>query len=59
MHRYEAACKQYDFESLALKLGMLMTTDGSGDEKIHLQSIGDVTFSDRDGGSVGNPSDDD
>ena len=38
---------------------MLMTADGSGDDKIKLQGLGAVTFSDGDGGSVGNPSDDD
>ena len=47
---YVKACKNYNFEKNAAKVGMRMTTDGSGDELINLQCVGHVSFSDADGG---------
>lgn len=56
MSAYETACIGYDFEKNARKLGMLMTTDGSHRDEIDIQGIGNVVFSDEDGGSVGDGS---
>ena len=55
---YARACLEYDFEKNAGKLGMLLTVNGAGDELISLQGLGPVTFTDADGGSIGNPSED-
>jgi hypothetical protein len=56
---YDTACKQYNFEKVARKIGMLMTITDEPYEGIVLQGLGDVTFTDADGGSEGADSDDD
>ena len=53
-------CDTYDFEASALRLGLLMTIDGSGDESIRIQGLAEkYTFTDADGGPVGEESEDD
>lgn len=55
---WERLCETYDFEASALRLGLLMTIDGSNDNKIKPQGLGEAyTFSDADGGEAGNESD--
>ena len=56
---YDDACKNYDFEKVAGRLGMLMTVDDESDAGIHLQGLGSVTFTDADGGEDGMSSVDD
>jgi hypothetical protein len=56
---YEKACQQYDFEKVARKLGMLLTIGDEPCEGIKLQGLGEVSFTDSDGGSEGANSDDD
>lgn len=56
---YEKACKEYDFEKNARKVGMLMTVDESQMDDIDIQGIGRVSFCDEDGGSIGENSSDD
>ena len=47
----------YDFEASARRSGMLMTADGSDDDKIQVQGLtGPYTFKDADGGSDGGES---
>ena len=41
---YDRACKEYDFERNATKLGMLLTADGSGDDQLKIQGLADYTF---------------
>ena len=47
----------YDFEASARRIGMLMTADGSDDDKIRIQGLTEpYTFKDADGGSDGGES---
>lgn len=55
---YDEACKSYDFEKNARKLGMLMTIGEEPYEGVDLQGLGPITFTDSDGGSVGDYSND-
>ena len=49
----------YDFEASARRIGMLMTADGSDDDKIQVQGLTQsYTFKDADGGADGGESDD-
>ena len=51
-------CETFDFERAATRLGMNMTIDGSGDDKIRLQGVENYTFCDADGGATGEVSSD-
>ena len=55
---FQVVFEKYDFEKNARELGMMMTILENHDENITLQGPGAVTFTDADGGEVGNPSDD-
>ena len=55
-HTWEKLCESYDFEGSARALGMLITADGSDDDKIKVQGLTGYTFSDADGGSEGEES---
>ena len=59
MIAYDKACSSYDFEKNARQIGMLMTTDDSDRDDIDIQGIGNVAFTDEDGGSIGEGSVDD
>ena len=50
-------CATYDFEASAQRLGLLMTIDGSHDDKIKPQGLGEYAFEDADGGPTGGESD--
>ena len=50
-------CATYDFEASAQRLGLLMTIDGSHDDKIKPQGLGEYAFDDADGGPTGGESD--
>ena len=49
---YVKACATFDFDKVALKLGMQLTIDGSGDDQLAIQGIEDYSFADADGGPV-------
>ena len=53
---YAKACENYDFERNAIKLGNLMTIDGSDDDQIKLQGVESYAFAEEDGGSHGGSS---
>ena len=55
---YDEACKSYDFEKNARKVGMLMTIGEEQYEGVNIQGLGPITFTDAEGGSEGNLSDD-
>ena len=55
---WESLCETFDFERAATRLGMNMTIDGSGDDKIRLQGVENYTFCDADGGATGEVSSD-
>ena len=50
---WDKLCDTYDFEASALRLGLLMTIDGSNDDKIKPQGVDEYSFTDVDGGSEG------
>ena len=53
---WEKLCDSYDFVGSARALGMLITADGSDDDKIKVQGLTGYTFTDADGGSEGEES---
>ena len=54
---WERLCETYNFEASARRLGLLMTIDGSGDDKIKPQGLSEAyTFTDADGGPAGGES---
>lgn len=54
---WENVCSRFDFEKASTRLGMRMTVDGSGDDKIKIQGMADYCFTDADGGEQGDMSD--
>jgi hypothetical protein len=57
---WDKLCATYDFEASALRLGLLMTIDGSNDDKIKPQGLGETySFTDAEGGSAGGESEPD
>ena len=54
---WDKLCMTYSFEASATSLGLLMTIDGSDDDKIKVQGLNEpYTFTDADGGSEGDAS---
>ena len=54
---WDKLCDTYDFEASALRMGMLMTADGTGDDEICVQGLAEYSFTDEDGGPAGAESD--
>ena len=55
---WDTLCATYDFEASATALGLRMTLDGTGDEKIKIQGVEEAySFTDSDGGPKGGESD--
>ena len=55
---WDKLCETYDFEASATRMGMLMTADGSDDDKICVQGVAEYSFTDAEGGPEGAESDD-
>ena len=55
---WDKLCATYDFEASATRMGMLMTADGSDDDKICVQGVAEYSFTDAEGGPEGAESDD-
>ncbi|KAL1518519.1 hypothetical protein AB1Y20_002808 [Prymnesium parvum] len=56
---WEHVSNTFDFEKSATRLGMLMTVDGTDDDKIKIQGLDNYTFADEDGGEEAQESDQD
>jgi hypothetical protein len=55
---WENVCRRFNFETAATRLGMRMTSDGTGDNFIRIQGVDSYTFTDADGGAPGQESED-
>jgi len=55
---WENVCRRFNFETAATRLGMRMTSDGTGDNFNRIQGVDSYTFTDADGGAPGQESED-